>query len=134
MSTTDAAKLLVIQDEWDGFIEDLIVRDIGRDDLPYDLVTDLDQARALLAHMSYSLILTEPFLAAGEEAEVGVLPLIEFCGERWPSTRILVISTAAPLPVDVMEQLDQSNVGGIYGKPLDSEAVTEIATLVEDVL
>ena len=127
----DSANVLIIQDEWDGYIEDIITREIGND-VAYDLITDLGQAMELLADTGYGLILTEPMLARGDEVRLGVLPLIEFCAQRWPETRIVVISITAALEDDALEQLDLANVSGVYSKPIDSEAVTEIASLLED--
>ena len=133
MVTIQSASVLVVQDEWDGQIEDLITQEIGRDDLGYDLVTDLQQAQALLEDMSYRLIVTDPFLSKDkEDPEIQALPLIEFCGEKWSKTRILVVSSTRALEGDLLEQLDLPNVAGVYGKPLESEAVTEIAGHLED--
>ena len=74
-----------------------------------------------------------PAYCVDDETAAGVLPLIKFCAEKWPGTNIMVISTAQPLLPDVMEQLDLSNVRGIYGKPIDAEAVTDIAAALEDI-
>ena len=131
----DLARILIIQEEWDGGIEDLIRTELGRE-TPYDLVTDLDQAKVLLEQSGheYDLILADPFLSGDREgAEPQITSIIEYCAKKATKTRLMIISSTDAIEGDALEQLDQPNVLGIHGAPLDAEAHTEIAAAIDDV-
>jgi hypothetical protein len=131
----DLAHILILQEEWDGGVEDLIRGDIGREDVAYDLVTDIDQAKELLSESkhAYSLILAEPFFSGeAEGAEPQVTVIIDFCAKKWPQTKLMIVSTSDAIEGDAIEQLDQPNVLGIHGAPMDAEAMIEIAAAIDD--
>jgi hypothetical protein len=131
----DLAHILIIQEEWDGGIEDFIRTDVARE-VPYDLVTDLDQAKVLLDESGheYDLVLADPFFSGDSEgADPQIASIIDFCAKKFPKTRLMIISNTEPIEGDALESLDQPNVIGIYGTPIDAEAVTEIGAAIDDV-